>query len=75
MNKELIGKTVLPKDQISYSDWVREFNVGTNVPISYGRESTKYDLNYEYDFTKLFKQSSKSVFNFSWILEKLNIFA
>jgi hypothetical protein len=74
MNKILIGKTCLPEDQISYSDWVREFNVGTNVPMSYGR-STKYDLNYEYDFTKLFKQSSKSIFNFFWILEKLNIFA
>ena len=75
-NTVAISKSYFPKDQISYADWVRQFNVGTNVPLNYGK-SMKYDLNKDYDFNKLFKESSqnKSIFDLSWILERLNIFA
>ena len=71
-----ISKTYLPKDEVPYAEWVRQFNVGTNVPMNYGK-SVRYDLNKDYDFSKLFKDSSqsKSIIDFSWILEKLNIFA
>lgn len=73
-NTVAISTSCFPKDQISYADWVRQFNVGTNVPLNYGR-SIKSDLNRDYDFSKLFKEPSKSIFDFSWILERLNIFA
>lgn len=73
-NTVAISKSCFPKDQMSYAEWVRHFNVGSNVPLSYGR-SIKYDLNKDYDFNKLFKEPSQSIFNFSWILERLNIFA
>lgn len=73
-NTVAISKTCFPKDQMSYPEWARHFNVGSNVPLSYGR-STKSDLNRDYDFNKLFKEHSQSIFNFSWILQRLNIFA
>lgn len=75
-NTIAISKSCFPKDQISYADWVRQFNVGTNAPLNYGR-SIKCDLNKDYDFSRLFKEhsQSKSIFDLSWILERLNIFA
>ena len=49
-SKIKIYKTALPKEQLSYNDWCKTYNVGTIRNTS--REAPKHNLNSEYHYTK-----------------------
>jgi hypothetical protein len=66
MNKLKVQRTILPKNSLEYSEWVKRYNFGVAYDLT-REKARRHSMNEHYDFSKLIPKTEE--FSFKNILE------